>query len=136
MSNFTVETKLVDAVVDTMSLIGTSRERPISWGNYFWVSEGRVVNMWAENLEHLVSKKVLADKKVLVNIYSYNDCQWLLVVDNRIPADYLYNELCFTGYYLPPIEIAQHMFDIVGDPTNQIEKWSKGSLASSSILHN
>lgn len=126
MSNITIETKLIDAKVTGQSLIGTGRERPVSWGNYFEVQEGRVMNMWAENLEHLVDTGVLQDGKVEVNIYTDIDKErsWVLVIDERVPVDYLYNKLCFTGYYMPPIEVAEHVFSIVGDPNNEIEQWT------------
>lgn len=126
MSNITIETKLINAKVNSQSLIGTSRERPVSRGNYFWVKEGRVMNMWAENLEHLVKTKVLKDGKVEVIIYTdtENDHSWVLVIDSRVPEDYLYNKLCFTGFYRPPIEVAEHVFSIIGDPNNEIELWT------------
>ena len=125
MSNITIETKLIDAKVTGESLIGTGYERPVSRGNYFWVKEGRVMNMWAENLEHLVKTKVLSDKKVEVNIYTDIETKrsWVLIVDARVPVDYLYNKLCFTGYYRPPLAVAEHVFSIVGDPNNEIELW-------------
>lgn len=114
------------AVVGIQSLIGTSRERPVSWGNYFSLNSlhnPRVVNMWAENLEHLVNTRILDDILIEGWLYENKKVQWFLVDDVRVPIDYLYNKLCFTGSFLPSFEIAEHMFNIVGDPEYELERW-------------
>ena len=119
---FEVERKYVDPKITGRSLIGVGSKRPVPWGNYFWLNEGRVVNMWAENLEHLVNTGIL-DNNIEVLVYTIDDYSWVLIIDKRVPPEYLYNKLNFTGSRRPSVEIAEHIFSIIGDPTNEIELW-------------
>lgn len=118
------EIKKIPAKVGMMSLVGVKQQnKPVSWGNYFWISDIRIVNMWAENLETLVSNKTLEDKMIELKIYYVNQKTHGLVIDKRIKSEWLYNKLCFTGGSLPPIECIKDMYSIVGDPENEIEKY-------------
>lgn len=118
------EIKKIPAKVGMMSLIAVKgKNRPASWGNYFWIDNIRIVNMWAENLETLVSNKTLEDKMIELKIYYVNQDMYGLVIDKRIKPDWLYNKLCFTGGVSPPIECIKDMYLIVGDPENEIEKY-------------
>lgn len=113
--------KKVKARVTGSSLIGVGEERPTSWGNYFNLKEGRVLNFWAENLETAVDR-FLTDGMVNVRIYSdTNNRNFIIIDDDRIPKDWYYNKLCFTGYGRPSKEVAKEIFDHLGDPTNEME---------------
>lgn len=123
--------KKVPAAIGCMSLVGIHGKAPYSWGNYFDLAVprnkngqivwgGRVANMWAENLTALVKDKTLSDGMVEVMMY---DDEFCIVVDPRVPVEYLYNKLCFTGSYPPRIEILQEMYEILGDPGNEIERY-------------
>lgn len=114
------------------SLIGTLSTRPVDWGNYFSLIVGeenadvRIANMWAENLKDAESK--FLDGEVELTIYQHQKedgrtLSWALVTDDRIPDDYLYNKLCFTGTSSPPADIITDMFDIVGDPDGELEQY-------------
>jgi len=122
------EIKKIPAKVGGRSLIGVVDKRPCSWGNYFWFeypddeTDGggwRCVNMWAENLEAAV-EKFLPDGNVVVAVW---DDSYALVVDPRIPKDWLYQKLCFTGYTLPRPDVAREMYNLVGDPDNEYERF-------------
>ena len=119
---FIAEFKKVPAIVSAHSIVGVGKERPTLWGNYFWVRDERmsgdiirVVNMWAENLETLVDNKTLDDGLVELKVYyDSNNYTYGLVVDKRLPNEWLYNELCFTGSYKPSDECVGDMRSVVG----------------------
>ena len=46
------------------------------------------------------------------------------MVDRRIPADWYYNRLCFTGDRLPAVEVARAIYEYLGDPTNELERFT------------
>jgi hypothetical protein len=115
----------VTATVGSMSLMGTSAKRPVNWGNYFWLrqNDSRVVNFWAENL---VSAKglFLPDSLVKVVTYGKKDCKWSIVFDERIPLNWYYPKLYFTGCLRMPREFAAEAYDLMGgDPENELEFW-------------
>ena len=124
--------KKVPARVGSMSLIGVGGKPPYNWGNYFylnytgpkntdpWRDGPRVANMWAENLTALVKDKTLEDG--LIEVIDYNN-EYCIVVDKRVPPDYLHNDLCFTGGRSPCLEIVEEMYRILGDPNNEIEQY-------------
>lgn len=130
-----METK-IRAAVGSMSLIGVSSPFPVGWGNYFWFSracnppeieseayEGiRCLNMWAENLRE-AENKFLHDGMVKVRIYSEGLRHWAIVIDERIPKDWLYNKLCFTGGYRPSRDICADIYGILGDPNYEMEQF-------------
>jgi hypothetical protein len=112
--------KFVPALVGGMSLVGVGSKRPTSWGNYFWLRSGqRIANFWAENLEDAVGK-FLPDG--LVKIRDYGDVA--IIIDKRIPQDYFYNKLCFTGFGRVDTAIIKNMYDFLGDPENAFEEYS------------
>lgn len=121
--------KYIPASVGGMSLIGVGPQRPCSWGNYFWFMTGqRCLNMWAENLKSAVGL-FLPDGQV--KVIEYHDTsrtpdgyKFAIVIDERIPKDWLYNNLCFTGGYRPTKEIAEDIYGILGDPNNEMEWWT------------
>lgn len=132
---FMIETKKIPVNCSSMSLVGIGRKRPCSWGNYFWMLDGkdeiRILNMWWENLKSLTEPHneylipPLNDYQVEVRIYTEPKTRkkWGLIVDERVPKDYLYNKLCFTGGTLPPIDIAKDMYDVIGDPDYEFERF-------------
>lgn len=135
-----METK-IPADVGMMSLIGVRSPFPVGWGNYFWFSrecnppeiqteayEGiRCLNMWAENLRE-AKNRFLHDGMVKVRIYSEGLRHWCIVVDKRIPSDWLYNTLCFTGGYRPPREACYDIYQILGDPNNEMEQFEDAEM--------
>jgi hypothetical protein len=123
-----IEEKYIEARVASMSLIGVGKERPCGWGNYFWFTdESRCLNMWAENLKS-AKDRFLTDGLVKVRRYTAEEgnkkgCSWSIVIDDRIPGDWLYNKLCTTGGWPPPLEFAKDMYEILGDPTYELERY-------------
>ena len=122
----------IPATVGSMSLIGVGKERPCSWGNYFWFTraftggpyEGiRCCNMWAENLK-TAATRFLPDGMVKVVLFKGEHCDYAIVVDERIPKEWRYDKCCFTGCYRPSYEIAKEIYDILGDPDGEFEWWT------------
>lgn len=120
-----VEEKYIQAKVGGMSLIGVGKERPCGWGNYFWFwGQTRCINMWAENLE-TARERFLKDGLVKVRIYTEDNGQWAIVIDKRIPKDWLYNRCCYTGYARPSeFATARDIYETLGDPDNELEYWT------------
>lgn len=117
------------AVVESRSLVTVANYRPVKFGNYFdFVGGIRCVNMWYENLDDLLKKKILNDGLIEIAIFQspdHKDLQWGIVTDKRVPLNYLYNKLCFIGCPKPTFNIAKEMYSIHGDPSNEIEQYSK-----------
>jgi len=134
-----MEIMKLPARIGSMSLIGVGKQRPCSWGNYFDFATGsraggpdiRCVNMWAENLV-TVREWVLTDGLIEcavwheVKIRNGNKfgIKYAIVVDSRIPVEWFYQKLCFTGSYNPSVETAREMFALVGDPDNELEQYT------------
>lgn len=140
----------IPAVVGVMSLVGVGNDYPLSWGNYFdfapedrrtmFYTSIRCLNFWAENLNE-ARKRFLPDGKVNVILYTAEPTQgswedkdghhtieylprWAIVDDERIPKDWYYNKLCFTGGRKPPKEFAEEIYRILGDPNNEFEQYT------------
>lgn len=130
-----VEEKYIEAQVGSMSLIGVGKERPCSWGNYFWFSrsskdprEGlRCINMWAENLD-TARERFLHDGLVKVRVYEGERMDWAIVIDERIPKKWRYDTCCYTGGWRPGIEIARDIYETLGDPGNELEWWTDNEM--------
>lgn len=111
-----------------MSLIGVSkRSFPVGWGNYFWIVSPkresiRIFNFWWENLERANKEFDLKDK-VNVRVYNNDGSLCGLIDDKRIPLEWYYNKLCFTGFGRPAREIGKDMYDYLGDPDNEYEQF-------------
>jgi len=124
----------VEAKVGMMSMIGTSDEYPLRWGNYFCFRkpEIRVLNFWAENLQELVERKILDDGMVQIRLYEWDvagtKAQACIIDDPRIPAEWYYNNLCFTGSRKPSVEIAQEIYGYLGDPNNELEQFTDSEM--------
>jgi hypothetical protein len=109
-----MQVETIQAKVGIMSLIGTDRGRPVHWGNYFSFTNGmRCLNMWAENLQSAVPLYLL-DGLVEVAVW---DSRYAIVIDPRIPKDWLYQKLCFTGCRAPSVVAAREMFEVVDNPS-------------------
>lgn len=128
MSTFEHKIDTVPAVVAMASLVEINTSKyPTGWGNYFWLANGlRVANFWAENLKE-AARRFLTDGMVRVQVWSWateggRTASIALIDDPRIPEDWYYSELCWTGYGLPPVEVAREMFAVRGDPTNELEQ--------------
>jgi len=121
-----VESKNLDPRAIRYSLVGIGGEPPHSWGNYFWLADDstdvRVMNMWMENLEHAATEFLKGDKVKAV-VYRDQGKAWCLIDDDRIPADYYYNKLCFTGGPTPTLDVARAAYERVGDPENELEQF-------------
>lgn len=128
----TYEIRMIEAKIGMQSLIGASGKPPLSWGNYFTFREGtRCANMWAENLKALVEGGYLLDGKVKCAVWSQPDPnptrkpnQFAIVIDERIPKEWLYQRLCFTGGWGPTVEVAREMFELIGDPDGELEHYT------------
>lgn len=100
-----VERKMIQATVGGHSLVGIDTETlPVSFGNYFsftgggsWQTSLRCINMWKENLEE-AAKIFLPDGLIEVDAISDGEMVWHIVVDERIPSEWLTKKPCFTGY--------------------------------------
>lgn len=134
------------AVVGMMSLVGIGgasdpSRYPLSFGNYFsLVYEStrenpwdglRVANFWAENLREAAGR-FLHDGMVSVLMWEwegknkdkYFPLRTCIIDDPRIPAEWYHNKMCWTGSYRPPLEVAQQMYAVRGDATNELEEWT------------
>lgn len=144
---YMVEVKMLPIRCAGMSLVGIGPRRPTSWGNYFSLyyaadtqppvhdldyDRVRILNMWWENLEALTRPHnsflaaSIQNGAVEVKIYTDPETKyrWGIVIDKRVPPEYLYNKLCFTGGRMPTEEIARDIYNILGDPNNEIEQYT------------
>jgi hypothetical protein len=116
---------LVHPWVCEMSLIGTPRELPLSWGNYMSVSElgdtrpWRVLNMWKENFDALGTFG--ASSPWVLTHEGEEGGRWVVIYDSRVPDDWYYNKLCFTGYGAPGVPALSEIYKLLGDPTGELE---------------
>lgn len=132
VSRMTILTK--EATVGSKSLVGIRPgPYPLSFGNYFCLGDGtRVLNFWAENLEE-ARTRFLPDGRVEVrewewispNVGSMRAC---IVFDPRIPYDWYYNKLCFTGFGRPPEKVVREIYALLGDPDNELEFYDDPEL--------
>jgi hypothetical protein len=129
-----VETLKVSPAIGEMSLIGVRGRPPHPFGNYFSLRhEGlRVLNFWAENLKGATA--FLPDGQLQIRVWSWEEhpgCRpgkVCIIDDPRIPADWYYNKLCFTGFGVPPIEIARQIYAHLGDPYNEFERFTDSEM--------
>lgn len=85
--------------VGTISCVGCYGEYPMSFGNYFWLSDGpRIINMWGENLKELVRRNILYYDKVRCLVYSDGKNELALVDDPSVGKEWLIKDkYCVTG---------------------------------------
>lgn len=108
--------RYVEAKVGSSSLVGIMDDPPVKYGNYFSLWGGQsIVNMWAENLEDAV-EKFLTDRLVKIRDYG----KVAIIIDERIPKEYYYNNCCFTGSIGVTLDIAKNIYETLGDPNNQL----------------
>ncbi len=96
--------KEIPTQIGMTSLVGImNKSYPVGYGNYCSVGhygsgqEHYLINLWAENLEHLQTKgKALSGVTKMLALVQVTGGQ-AIVVDPRIPKDYLNKEPCFTG---------------------------------------
>lgn len=118
----------VPAKVGIMSLIGVGDARPTARGNYFSLAEPeiRVLNFWAENLVSAVDR-FLPDGLVQIRVYLVETtiCEYKVCIidDERIPKGWYNSTLCTTGSSGITAEIAKEIYDYIGDPENDYEKY-------------
>jgi hypothetical protein len=119
--------KMIPAQVGMKSLIGCGGEYPLGWANYFSFYdknnrfEGiRCLNFWAENLQEAV-RRFLPDG--LVEVISYENDRFAIIDDSRIPENWYYNRLCFTGGYRPTLETAIEIYGYLGDEHYELEQF-------------
>lgn len=115
--------EMVNCKVTGSSLIGVGAKRPCSWGNYCWVATGRVLNMWAENIDS-ANRQFNLGGKMSALVYHERGGNFVFFDDDRVPADWYYNKLCYTGGAMPPIEVAREWFEYKGDPTGELEQYT------------
>ena len=79
---------IINANVGMMSCAGISGKFPYTWGNYCSNVDGiYFVNLWAENLQHMLINNILADGKVEVILFEENGCKYAYAIDERIPEE-------------------------------------------------
>lgn len=126
MNDITYEEAAVVARVGAMSLIGVMGTPPVAHGNYFSLWCGiRIVNMWAENLEDAAAKFL---KDGLVKIRYWKDHDVGIIIDDRIPAEYFYDNLCFTGCGRPATEVILEMLKFRPIPEDRSEEYTNPRL--------
>lgn len=110
--------------IGLQSLIGVCGNAPHSWGNYFELAGyGRVVNFWSENLR-AANRFFKLDDSVKIRTYFDGERKYVLIDDDRIPKDWYYNKLCFTGMWQPSVDVARYMYEYLGDPTFEFERFT------------
>lgn len=126
-----LKTEIISTTVGMSSLIGVGPERPCGWGNYCSVQyEGtdiwglRIWNMWAENIRAADAKFNLDGEMVAEVLYRDDKPIGAVVTDKRIPDDWKYNKLCFTGGPGITAEEATLLYGVVGDPGNELEQFT------------
>jgi hypothetical protein len=78
-----------------VSLVGFIKDKfPMKHGNYFSKDEHHILNMWYENLKHLVKTGVIEEDAKL-DAMEFGD--GVVITDERIPKEYLNKKMCFTG---------------------------------------
>ncbi|AGN30287.1 hypothetical protein VPFG_00288 [Vibrio phage nt-1] len=84
----------ITARVGMMSLVGVSGSFPYARGNYCSNTQGYYfVNLWAENLEHLINNGYLPDGQIEVLLFRDNkqqDYRYAYVIDERVPKEALH----------------------------------------------
>lgn len=125
------ETLRLKAKVGFSSLVGYNPDNPFprTSGNYFGLADHglRVLNFWAENLEE-ARTRFLDDGEVDVKVWTWTTerggvAKIAIIYDDRIPDDWYNNKLCFTGSVLPPMEVAKEIYDLLGDPDYEFERF-------------
>ncbi len=103
-------TQKIPARVGMVSLVGIMiKDYPVGFGNYFSFSNGlRSINMWAENLSH-AAPLYLEDGLIEVDIWEEGNGKWAVVVDQRLPEGYTFDNPCFTGCRPPSREMLVKM---------------------------
>lgn len=119
--NFHFAKETLAAKVGSRSLVGCGGDFPRRGGNYFdfadcehgdWTpyTGRRCVNMWAENLEE-ATKRFLPDGLVAVDSYWLDDMKkkWCIVVDPRIPKEWLLTAPYFCDTRRMPLEMLRDL---------------------------
>lgn len=119
--------KMLPTAIGLQSLVGIGGKAPHGWGNYFDLAYGpRIANFWAENLT-AADREFNLGGQVKVRVYTYKMPHFQadigIIADERIPAEWYYDKLCFTGGFVPPLDILRDMYSYHGDPDNEIEKF-------------
>ena len=110
-----MEIKRIPAKVGFESCVGVGLggiEYPLGFGNYFgfW-PDYKCINMWSENLREWARRNNASDIGVAV----FSD-KWAFVLDPRVPEDWLYPKLCFTGGPWPKAKEMKEILDYVDLP--------------------
>lgn len=113
----------INATVGSQSLVCIGSKLPVSKGNYFSTRDDiNIVNMWAENLKHLIQTGVINDGIMAVTLYTLRGTKWAVVTDNRVPKDYLHSvSPCFTGIPTPPLNYIEDMFQYFDNKDGLLE---------------
>ena len=87
--------KIKVSAVTYISLVGfIANEFPMRRGNYFGCDKYHVLNMWHENLKHLIETGVLQKDEEIEGMSFGNG---IVITDSKIPKDFLNDKMCFTG---------------------------------------
>lgn len=119
-TEYIIGRKKIKAQVGMQSLIAPKMQYPVGWGNYFWFREPEAycVNMWAENLKEACNR-FLSDDMIEVNIihtkmtnrkgHEY-DAKYVIVIDERIPSDWIHDAPYFCGVAAMPADILKDIY--------------------------
>lgn len=127
----------VSTYVVGTSLIGVWGEPPHAWANYCWIAKKgasrgeqfKVLNMWAENIEAAVKQFNIGDT---MEALVYQNAA--IIIDSRIPLDWRYDKLCFTGgsgindASDPIDEVMGEAYEYLGDKNNEVEQFTNPIL--------
>ena len=137
--NFSVSVHKIPLAASEHSLIGVNGYPPHTWANYFsFYVEGvsglesgslRCLNFWYENAQGAISR-FCNDRLIRVRVWGWKTpktslpCRVCIVDDARIPDNWYYNKLCFTGWGYPPTDVVRDIYNHLGDPTNELERFT------------
>lgn len=122
--------QVAPAIVGSTSLGGVNNSMPFprTGGNYFWLSNGiRIVNFRAENFEE-ATKRFLDNGVVDIRVWTWDKEDGgpgavAVICDGRIPDEWFDKRMCFTGMRRPPVEVAQQIYEVMGDPHYEFERF-------------
>ena len=91
-----IEEKLIPTEFASVSCCAPRGEYPYSYGNYFYINDGSstgiyVVNIWYENLKHLIDNGVLSDTVQAIVFTSHIGIKCAYITDERVPDKALHD---------------------------------------------
>lgn len=107
MKPLAFELRNISTQIGSSSLVGIVQDGfPLPYGNYFTMGGYSILNMWLENLEHLREEGGVLSNIPTLKAYCSKLGSTAIIVDERIPKNYLNETLCFTGASFPKAGLA------------------------------